>query len=364
MAMKATIRLASKQDVPLITKLVHQFAEVSGNASTCTATDSNLLELLFSHPPFEGPTVFLLEASESQCAKKDAKKVMVASGDEETSVTKNSISTLESPPIQMVAEVKNIRPRPGGRGRVSNRGRDLSEDGEECSSPLADDVEIELFRSTSNVNYRGKFLKDFKVGTTSLEVVESSSDANMEEPVLEVFKSTTDVTLDDVVDVYASAQALALTSGGKGSKSLSSSKGESHLDVTNLAQTIGELTLGASVEDPDSEGFTVSCEAGVSPRIVVGWIHVFPNYSTYLAKAGLYIEALYIRKPYRRLGLGKMLLKKVAQEAVKRGTKRMEWAVGYSNFPAINFCEDMGAQIKPGFRRCVLDREALLNCKP
>ena len=75
------------------------------------------------------------------------------------------------------------------------------------------------------------------------------------------------------------------------------------------------------------------------------------------------MEAFYIRKPYRKMGLETTLLKKIAREAVKLGMERMEWAVLHSDDSGIKFYEGMGAVIKPGFRKCAIDGEALANCE-
>ena len=69
----------------------------------------------------------------------------------------------------------------------------------------------------------------------------------------------------------------------------------------------------------------------------------FPNYSTFLARPGLYIEDLYVRPSMRNKGIGKALLAYVARLAVERGCGRLEWSVLDWNTPAINFYEKIGA---------------------
>lgn len=63
-AMAATVRLATRLDVPLINALVYELAEVEEMRSSCKSTDIGLNELLFTHAPFQGPTVFILEIEE------------------------------------------------------------------------------------------------------------------------------------------------------------------------------------------------------------------------------------------------------------------------------------------------------------
>lgn len=74
-----------------------------------------------------------------------------------------------------------------------------------------------------------------------------------------------------------------------------------------------------------------------------GFALFFYNYSTFLAKPGIYLEDLYIRPACRGQGLGKALLKHLAQLAVQQGCGRMEWSVLNWNTPAIQFYESLGA---------------------
>ncbi|WP_199720524.1 GNAT family N-acetyltransferase [Stagnimonas aquatica] len=76
----------------------------------------------------------------------------------------------------------------------------------------------------------------------------------------------------------------------------------------------------------------------------VGFALYFHNYSTFLAKPGLYLEDLYVRPAARGLGLGKALLAALAKLAVERGCGRFEWSVLDWNSPAIRFYESLGAR--------------------
>lgn len=75
----------------------------------------------------------------------------------------------------------------------------------------------------------------------------------------------------------------------------------------------------------------------------VGYALFFQSFSTFLGKSGMYIEDLYVQKAHRGKGLGKALLMHVAELAVKRGCKRLEWSVLDWNEPAIRFYESLGA---------------------
>lgn len=75
------------------------------------------------------------------------------------------------------------------------------------------------------------------------------------------------------------------------------------------------------------------------------------NYSTFLAKPGIYLEDLYVTPAFRGKGLGKKLITLVAQIALERGCGRYEWSVLDWNKPSIDFYESLGAEMHPDWRR-------------
>lgn len=81
-----------------------------------------------------------------------------------------------------------------------------------------------------------------------------------------------------------------------------------------------------------------------------GFALFFHNYSTFLARPGLYLEDLFVRPAYRGRGLGKLLLTTVARIAVERGCGRYEWTVLDWNTPSIRFYESLGAEMKGDWR--------------
>ena len=76
----------------------------------------------------------------------------------------------------------------------------------------------------------------------------------------------------------------------------------------------------------------------------VGYALFFHNFSTFLGRAGIYLEDLYIQPAYRVRGHGKVLLKKLASIAVERGCGRLEWSCLDWNKPSIDFYLSLGAQ--------------------
>ena len=75
----------------------------------------------------------------------------------------------------------------------------------------------------------------------------------------------------------------------------------------------------------------------------VGFALFFHNFSTFLGRAGIYLEDLYVMPEYRGRGYGKALLKKLASIAVERGCGRLEWWCLDWNEPSIGFYRSMGA---------------------
>src|SRR5207237_3707223 len=75
----------------------------------------------------------------------------------------------------------------------------------------------------------------------------------------------------------------------------------------------------------------------------VGFALFFHNYSTFLARPGIYLEDLFVEPESRGCGYGKALLAKLAQIAIERECGRVVWAVLDWNTPAIDFYKSLGA---------------------
>ena len=75
----------------------------------------------------------------------------------------------------------------------------------------------------------------------------------------------------------------------------------------------------------------------------VGFALFFHNFSTWLGRAGIYLEDLFVLPEYRGRGYGKLLLKRLARIAVQRGCGRLEWACLDWNEPSIAFYKSVGA---------------------
>ena len=75
----------------------------------------------------------------------------------------------------------------------------------------------------------------------------------------------------------------------------------------------------------------------------IGFALFFHNFSTFLGRAGLYLEDLYVKPEYREKGYGKAIFKELAKIAVDRGCGRLEWWCLDWNKPSIDFYLSMEA---------------------
>ena len=76
----------------------------------------------------------------------------------------------------------------------------------------------------------------------------------------------------------------------------------------------------------------------------VGFAVFFHNFSTFVGRAGIFIEDLYVKPNYRGHGYGKAMVKRIAQIASERGCGRLEWSCLDWNEPSIKFYLSLGAQ--------------------
>lgn len=111
-------------------------------------------------------------------------------------------------------------------------------------------------------------------------------------------------------------------------------------DVSAIHAMVCELALYereplASVEASEEDylrdcfGPARRCEVliGEVDARAQGFVMFFPDYSTWVGRAGIHVEDLFVREAARGLGLGRRLLAAVAQIALQRGCKRLDLAV-------------------------------------
>ena len=93
----------------------------------------------------------------------------------------------------------------------------------------------------------------------------------------------------------------------------------------------------------------------------VGFALFFHNFSTFLGRAGIYLEDLFVMPEHRGQGCGKALLRRLAQIAVERGCGRLEWSCLDWNQPSIDFYLSLGAKPMEEWTTYRLTGETLLN---
>lgn len=101
-----------------------------------------------------------------------------------------------------------------------------------------------------------------------------------------------------------------------------------------------EATLETWIFDKQKAEVIFAVEDGKE----VGFALFFHNFSTFLGRAGIYLEDLYVKPECRGKGYGKALLNKLASIAVERGCGRLEWWCLDWNKPSIDFYLSLGAE--------------------
>jgi GNAT superfamily N-acetyltransferase len=96
---------------------------------------------------------------------------------------------------------------------------------------------------------------------------------------------------------------------------------------------------------------TLFCERPVAEALIAergaqtaGYAVFFTTYSSFLARAGVWLEDLFVRPPHRRFGVGRALLAAVAARTRERGGARLEWAALDWNELALDFYRGLGAR--------------------
>jgi len=94
----------------------------------------------------------------------------------------------------------------------------------------------------------------------------------------------------------------------------------------------------------------------------VGFALFFPSFSTFLGRAGLYLEDLYVLIEHRGRGIGTAMLRELAGIAIKRGYGRFEWACLDWNTPSIELYKSLGAEEMSDWTTFRLSGNALTRC--
>jgi len=120
--------------------------------------------------------------------------------------------------------------------------------------------------------------------------------------------------------------------------------------------TMTEDMLAANLFGPHHYAETLIAE---DEGAAVGFALFFHNFSTFLARPGIYLEDLFVIPEQRGRGVGRELLRELARLAVERECGRLEWAVLDWNRDAIAFYERLGARPNSDWTIYRLTGEAL-----
>lgn len=106
----------------------------------------------------------------------------------------------------------------------------------------------------------------------------------------------------------------------------------------------GPNTSSIPDTEPTSPSRPARCLLLYSPEgKVAGMALYFYNYSTWRSRPGIYLEDLFVKPAYRKMGYGKRLLVELAKEVIAMDGGRLEWSVLKWNEPSIKFYESIGA---------------------
>ena len=122
--------------------------------------------------------------------------------------------------------------------------------------------------------------------------------------------------------------------------------------------TATEQLLRQSLFGPRPYAEVLMARLGDRP---VGYALFFHNYSTFLARPGVYLEDVYVRPAFRGRGVGKALLSEVARVARERGCGRIEWSVLDWNQPSIDFYLSLGARPLDDWTTYRMDEAAIAS---
>jgi len=105
----------------------------------------------------------------------------------------------------------------------------------------------------------------------------------------------------------------------------------------------------AQVLFPADGGPTAYAHVAEVDGHVVGIAVWFLTFSTWEGRNGIHLEDLYVTEEHRGSGLGKALLRSLAEICVERGYRRLEWWVLRWNEPSIAFYDALGAEPMDGW---------------
>jgi GNAT superfamily N-acetyltransferase len=129
--------------------------------------------------------------------------------------------------------------------------------------------------------------------------------------------------------------------------------------VESTPEHFSRLMFPADGSAPMAHCLIVEARDGDGAWAAVGFAAWYVTFSTWTGENGIWLEDLYVSPDQRGSGLGKALLARLAEIAVQRGYKRVEWWVLKWNEPALGFYRALGAEALDEWVHYRIDREAL-----
>jgi GNAT superfamily N-acetyltransferase len=127
---------------------------------------------------------------------------------------------------------------------------------------------------------------------------------------------------------------------------------ENELDLVRITEQ--DLLRDAFGEHP-----VIYCLIAEHLGSPAGFALYYLNYSTWEGRPGIYLEDIFVLPELRGIGIGKRLLRHLAQIAMEMGCRRLQWQVLDWNAPAIEFYRSLGAQFMDRWRNVRLMNESV-----
>ena len=117
-----------------------------------------------------------------------------------------------------------------------------------------------------------------------------------------------------------------------------------------------EASIAAALFAREPRVFCDVAEWNGEPAGFTTW---FLNFSTFRGRHGIFLEDVFVRPKFRKQGIGRALLRRLAARCIDEGYALFEWAVLDWNEPALSFYRALGAEIMPEWKICRLSGQAL-----
>ena len=108
----------------------------------------------------------------------------------------------------------------------------------------------------------------------------------------------------------------------------------------------------------EKRAYTLIVELNNRP---IGYAMYFFNFSTFIGRAGLYVEDIFLRKEYRGKGYGKEIFRILAKIARENSCERMEWVCLKWNEPSLEFYKSLGAKPLDEWTTLRLTKKEIIN---